>query len=148
MVQNKNIYLLTADLGFGILDTIRTNFPKQSYNVGAAEQLMVGAAIGLAQSGKLPICYSISPFLLYRPFELLRTYVDYEKINIKLVGSGRDKDYVHDGMSHWAHDDEKILSTLENIQIWKPKSAAELEDKFVEWVNSPWPSYLNLSRNG
>lgn len=146
MRQNQKIHLLTADLGFGILDEILRAFPDRSANVGAAEQLLVGAGIGLAQAGKIPVCYSISPFLLYRPFEFLRTYVNHENIPVKLVGSGRDKDYIHDGISHWADDDEKILSTLPNIKIWKPQSLEELRDGFSCWLYSPSPGYLNLAR--
>jgi transketolase len=107
---------------------------------------MIGAGIGLAESGKIPICYSMSSFLLYRPFEFLRNYVNEEKIPVKLIGSGRDKDYSHDGFSHWAHDDEQVLSALPNIQIFKPKTLEELKLKFLEFLYNGQPSYLNLTR--
>jgi transketolase len=147
MKKNKNIIVLTADLGFGILDDIKNSFSDRFYNVGAAEQLMIGTAIGLAESNKIPICYSITPFLLYRPFEFLRNYVNYEKINIKLVGAGRDKDYSHDGISHWAEDDEIILKSLPNIKIYKPNSLVELANTWENFIYSNSPSYLNLKRN-
>ena len=83
MVDNEDIITLTADLGFGLLDQVRNAFPDRFYNVGAAEQLMIGVAIGMAEEGLTPVCYSMSSFLLYRPFEFLRNYVNYEKINIK-----------------------------------------------------------------
>ena len=67
MKINNDIFVLTADLGFGILDEIQNSFPERFYNVGAAEQLLIGAGIGLAESGKIPVCYSMSSFLLYRP---------------------------------------------------------------------------------
>jgi transketolase len=146
MSVNPGIRVITADLGFGILDQIRDAYPDRFYNVGAAEQLMIGAAIGMAEEGLLPVCYSMSSFLLYRPFEFLRNYVNYEKINIKLLGSGRDKDYSHDGISHWAHDDEKVLQALPNIEIFKPGSIDELNINFDQWINSKSPGYLNLTR--
>ena len=78
MGNNTNIHMITADLGFGILDECKMKFKDRFYNTGAAEQLMIGIAIGLAENNKIPICYSITPFLLYRPFEYLRNYVNYE----------------------------------------------------------------------
>ena len=109
MSNRPDIIVLTADLGFGILDTIKDTFPTRFYNVGAAEQLLIGAAVGLAENKFIPVCYSMSSFILYRPFEFLRNYVNAENIPVKLIGSGRDKDYIHDGLSHWAEDDELVL---------------------------------------
>jgi len=146
MVENQDIIVLTADLGFGLLDQIQNSFPERFHNVGAAEQLMIGAGIGLAESGKIPVCYSMSSFVLYRPFEFLRNYVNAECVPVKLIGSGRDKDYSHDGLSHWAHDDEQVLAALPNIKIYKPKSIEELEHIWPDFINSPEPAYLNLTR--
>jgi transketolase len=146
MSSNDRIRVVTADLGFGILDHIRNAYPDRFYNVGAAEQLMIGVAVGMAENGLIPVCYSMSSFLLYRPFEFLRNYVDYEGVNVKLLGSGRDKDYSHDGISHWAHDDEKVLQALPNIEMYKPGSLEELDMNFDQWINSAKPGYLNLTR--
>lgn len=146
MVDNERIVVITADLGYGILDQIRNAFPDRFYNVGAAEQLMLGAAIGLANEGFIPVCYSMSSFLLYRPFEMLRNYLNHEGIPVKLLGSGRDKDYEHDGISHWAHDDQEVLASLPNIDVYKPVNLADLEKDFAEWISSSNPAYLNLVR--
>ena len=146
MDVNKKIRLITADLGYGILDQVRMYHPKEFYNVGAAEQLMVGAAVGMAQEGLTPVCYSMSSFVLYRPFEILRNYLNHEGTNVKLVGSGRDKDYEHDGISHWAQDDELVLSALPNIQIYKPKDITELNAMWSDFIYNDKPCYLNLKR--
>lgn len=146
MEKTERINVITADLGFGILDDCKNKFPNRFYNTGAAEQLMIGIGIGMAENKKIPVCYSITPFLLYRPFEFLRNYVNYEKISVKLVGSGRDRDYSHDGISHWADDDELILKSLQNIKIYKPHTEEELVKIFPEFLYSDVPSYLNLRR--
>jgi len=146
MSVNDRIRVVTADLGFGILDHIRNAYPDRFYNVGAAEQLMIGVGIGMAEEGLIPVCYSMSSFLLYRPFEFFRNYVNYEQVPIKLLGSGRDKDYSHDGITHWAHDDEEVLSSLPNINVYKPADLTELEKDFTQWINSSEPAYLNLMR--
>jgi transketolase len=146
MSINSRIRVVTADLGFGILNHVRHAYSDRFFNVGAAEQLMIGAGIGIAEEGLIPVCYSMSSFLLYRPFEFLRNYVNAENIPVKLVGSGRDKDYSHDGLSHWAHDDEQVLAALPNIKIYKPKSIEDLENVWPDFINSLEPSYLNLTR--
>ena len=121
MYKNEKIFLLTGDLGFGLFDDIRKDFPNRFINVGSCEQLMIGLAVGLSYEGWIPLCYSITPFLLYRPFEFIRNYLNHELANVKLVGGGRDKDYKNLGFSHWAEDDVKIISSLENIEIYKPE---------------------------
>jgi transketolase len=146
MQSNERIRLITADLGYGILDIVRMYNADKFYNVGAAEQLMVGAAVGMAHEGLIPVCYSMSSFVLYRPFEILRNYLNHEGTAVKLVGSGRDQDYEHDGISHWAHDDEAVLAALPNIQIFKPKDIAELELMWPDFIYSDAPCYLNLKR--
>lgn len=146
MQHDVEIVVLTADLGFGLLDEIKNSMPDRFWNMGASEQLMIGAAIGLAEEDKIPICYSISSFLLYRPFEFLRNYVNHENIPVKLIGSGRGRDYEHDGISHWCEDDEKVLEALPNIQIYKPNDIRELENIFDEFLYNDTPSYLNLTR--
>jgi transketolase len=78
MQSNERIRLITADLGYGILDIVRMYNADKFYNVGAAEQLMVGAAVGMAHEGLIPVCYSMSSFVLYRPFEILRNYLNHE----------------------------------------------------------------------
>ncbi len=120
MEKDENIIFITADLGYGLWDTVRSSFPDRSYNVLSSEQLMLGMATGFALEGKISICYSITPFVLYRPFEFVRNYLDHEKIPVKLVGGGRDKDYGYLGFSHWADDDLKIYSCFENIVKYKP----------------------------
>ena len=144
MEKDNRIFLITADLGYGVLDDIRRDFPKRAINIGSSEMLMVGIAVGLAQSGYIPVCYSITPFLLYRPFELIRNYMNYEKANVKLVGSGRDDDYAHDGISHWAGDDVDIMTALKNIQIYKPEKMTD--EVFTKFMYNDKPSYINLSR--
>ncbi len=86
MSTNKSIVLLTADLGYGLWDRIRIDYPHRFVNFGSAEQLMIGAACGMSRSGKIPFAYSITPFLLYRPYELIRNFLNKEKINVTLVG--------------------------------------------------------------
>lgn len=147
MSEDEKIWLLTGDLGFGVLDTTRQKHPNRSYNVGAAEQLMLGAAVGLTHNNKIPICYSITPFVIFRPFEYLRNFLDHENTSVKLVGAGRDQDYGNLGFSHWATDDDKALSMFLSIKRFKPNTDQELKDCWNDFLYNDKPSYLNLKRN-
>ena len=71
MSANEDIVVLTGDLGYGLWDKIRIDYPDRFWNVGSSEQLMMGMASGMAMDGKIPFVYSITPFLLYRPFEFI-----------------------------------------------------------------------------
>ena len=141
---NSSIVILTGDLGYGLWDKIKIDYPDRFYNVMSSEQLMVGAAVGLAMENLIPIVYSITPFVLYRPFELLRNYLHHENIPVKIVGGGRDKDYGYLGFSHWAEEDIKILSTLKNIKLYKPKKPTK--SIYQDFLYNYKPSYLNIKR--
>jgi len=146
MAKNKDIWLVVGDLGYGLFDAHREDFPNRFINVGAAEQTMVGVGVGLAEMGKIPICYSITPFLLYRPFETIRNYVNREKIPVKLIGSGRDKDYLDDGFSHWAEEDKYIMNGFKNIWSRWPETKEEIPELVNEMLKIKKPFYINLQR--
>jgi transketolase len=144
MSQNENIILLTGDLGYGLWDKIKIDYPDRFFNTLSSEQLMMGLASGLAMDGKIPIVYSITPFAIYRPFEFIRNYLHHEQIPVKVLGGGRDKDYGYLGFSHWAEEDMDVLSVLNNIKLYKPKEFTI--DIFKEFLYNNYPSYLNLSK--
>lgn len=146
MKTNNNIFVVTGDLGYKMWDQIRQDFPNKFINVGAAEQSLIGVGIGLALEGKIPIVFSITSFLLYRPFETIRNYIDHEKIPVILVGSGRDKDYLHDGFSHWSEEDKEVMKILKNINSVWPESADEVSKITLKIINSHQPWYINLKR--
>ncbi|KKQ67255.1 MAG: hypothetical protein US86_C0001G0182 [Candidatus Daviesbacteria bacterium GW2011_GWA2_38_24] len=146
MKTNDKIYVVTGDFGYKMWDQIRDEFPDRFINVGAAEQLMMGVGVGLALEGKIPFVYTVTSFLLYRPFETIRNYINYEKIPVKLIGSGRDKDYFHDGFSHWAEEDKEIMKIFSNIKPFWPESSEDLPKIIEEILDNGAPSYVNLRR--
>lgn len=146
MATNPKIYLITGDLGYGLWDNIRDGYTERFYNVGSSEMAMMGAAIGLAMEGKIPYVYSITPFAIYRPFEMIRNYVDHERIPVNIIGGGRDKDYGYLGFSHWSHDDKRIMNVFDNIKSVWPDSQDEVRDVFNQSLTQQYPMYINLSR--
>jgi transketolase len=148
MSKSEHIVLLTSDLGYGLWDRIKIDYPDRFFDFGSSEQLMIGAACGMSMEGKLPICYSITPFLLYRPFEWIRNYLNEENINVKLAGGGRDKDYGYLGSTHWATEDTEALSCFKNLKKYKtnPKTNEEFEQTVLEFLNEKSPAYISLKK--
>lgn len=146
MTLDSNIVAISFDLGYGGFDEIRTNYPKRFFNVGASEQGGMDIAVGMALSGKKVFVYSITPFLIYRAFETIKLYINEEKIPIILIGSGRDKDYIHDGPSHDATGVKEILDNLKNITQYYPKDAKEIPLLVEQMVKSKGPVFISLKR--
>jgi len=146
MAENDAIVLVTADMGYGLWDKVKEVYPKRFFNVGSAEQLMIGCAAGIAMEGKIPICYSITPFALYRPFEFIRNYMQFEQLPIKIVGGGRDKDYGYLGFTHWAEEDIKLMSVFQNIALYKPTTETDMINLMHHFLFNGRPSYMNLSK--
>ncbi len=153
MAQNKEVILLVGDLGFGVFDSHFEDFPDQFINTGAAEQAMMGIAVGLALEGKIPVVYSITNFLLYRPFETIRNYINHERIPVKLIGSGRDKDYEHDGISHWSEDAYKLFDQsldmppiFDNIEALWPQTKEDIPELLTKILETKEPFFVSLRR--
>lgn len=146
MSINKDIYLITADLGYGLWDRIRETYPDRFFNVGSSEMVMMGTGIGLAMENKIPFVYSITPFAIYRPFEMIRNYVNEENIPVKIIGGGRDRDYGYLGFSHWAEEDIEVLNVFKNLSCWKPQNITELSNAFRFSIDEKSPTYINLKK--
>ncbi len=146
MEENSRIWLVSVDLGYGMFDKIRKDFPDRFVNTGAAEQAALGISVGLAYEGIFPVVYSITPFLLYRPFETIRNYVNKEAVPMLLVGSGRDKDYSHDGFSHWSEEDKELMKLFPNISSYWPEEKEDIPELMKSITEHNSPSYLNLRR--
>ena len=145
--KDNRIFVVTVDLGYKIWDQFRDELPEQFLNTGASEQAAAGIAIGLALEGKVPFLYSISTFLIYRCFETLRTYIDHENISVKLVGSGRDKDYELDGFSHDAMDVKPVLDLLSGrIRQYWPEDKEQIPGIVQQMINNDCPSFVSLKR--
>jgi transketolase len=140
METDPTIYLITADLGYGLFDKIREHFPNRFFNVQAAEMAAMGVAIGISLEGKKALFYSITPFLLNRPYEMIKLYLEGEGVPVKLIGSGRGQDYSHDGPSHW---ETEYGFTFPKVL---PENYANLEVCLHHVLNNNKPTFLSLKR--
>lgn len=146
MEMDDRIWCLSGDLGWGMLDKIRDDFPDRYLNCGASEQLLVGAGVGLALSGKIPFCYSITTFLIYRAFEWIRNYMHYEQLPVLLIGSGMDDDYKHDGITHQPFEVREVLNCLPNIKQFYPTQKEVIPELVGMMISAQKPSFLCLRR--
>jgi len=146
MEENENIWLLVGDLGWGMMDQIRDDFPKRFVNVGASEQLLVGAGVGLALSGKIPFVYSITTFLIYRAFEWHRNFLNHEQIPVFLIGSGYEDDYKHDGISHQPYEVKEVLNCLPNIRQYYPEEKESVPEQLRSMIMRNSPAFMCLRR--
>ncbi len=145
-VKDKNIVLLTADLGYGVFEDFESRFPKQYFNVGVAEQNMTGLAAGLALEGKKVITYSIGNFPTLRCLEQIRNDACYHDLNITIVASGGGFSYGSLGMSHHTTEDIAILRALPGMIVVAPGTVWEAGKAIEALVKSEGASYLRLDK--
>jgi transketolase len=144
---DNHIYLLTADIGYGLVDEFATKYPDRYINVGVAEQNMIGIATGLALSGKIVFCYSIANFPTLRCLEQIRNDACYHKSNVIIVSGGAGLGYGALGMTHHATEDLAIMRTLPNMTVVAPSDPIETEYAVKEMAQGIGTCYLRLGRN-
>ncbi len=146
-IKDRDICLLTANLGFKLFDDFRSRLPDQFIDVGVAEQNMIGLASGLALSGKKPYCYSIIPFLLMRAYEQIRIDIARQSLNVKLIGVGGGFTYGLEGFTHHALEDLAIMRVMPGMHVVVPADKKEAEQLVSLMYNYDHPVYIRLDRN-
>lgn len=145
---NKKIFLITADIGFSVIEPFANKYPKRFLNAGISEQNMVLAAAGLASEGYNVFIYSIGNFPILRCLEQIRNYVCYSSANVKIISTGAGYAYGPLGVSHHTTEDISILRSLPNIQIISPSDPLESKAAAAYLSKMSGPAYLRLSKSG
>ena len=146
--QDKNIELITGDLGFGVLKPYYEAVPDQFTNAGIAEQNMTTVAAGMALEGKTVFTYSIGNFPTLRCLEQIRNDCAYHNANVKIVCVGGGFVYGSLGMSHQATEDLAILRALPDVVVMAPADLVEAEECTKALAKYPGTAYLRLGRGG
>jgi len=133
--KDSRYHLLINDSGFGKHEEIKKMFPPRVFNLGIMEQATVGIASGMAQSGLIPIIYSIASFLVYRSLEQIRIDIVLRKQNVKLIGNGSGDYFKFLDECHWTRDDDVKLMNIIGMPVYK-------SEQFTEWVESEKGGYL------
>jgi transketolase len=145
--RDERILLLTSDLGYMALEPFAEMFPQRFFNVGIAEQNMIGLATGLAEAGFTPFAYSIVPFAVLRPYEFIRNGPIAHHLPVRIVGMGGGLEYGYDGISHYGHDDIGVLRIQPGITIITPADYEQARSAFLKTSHLPGPIYYRLSKN-
>ena len=139
--KDDKIVLLVGDIGYGIFDEFRKNHKKRFFNMGICEQSIIGAAAGMALEGLKPWVYTITPFLIERPFEQIKLDIDQQKVNVCLVGFA---DYPNLGPTHSELNAKKLMSLFKNIKSYFPKDGNETEKAVFKSYKNNGPNFISL----
>jgi transketolase len=122
-------------------------FPNNFFNVGVAEQNMIGIAAGLSLTGKKVFVYSIAPFSTSRCFEQIKVNVAYHNLDVVIVGVGGGFSYSKSGSTHHSFEDIGIIRTLPNIKILCPGDPFEVRASMSYILEQKGPVYLRLGKS-
>jgi transketolase len=144
---NENLVVLDADLSKSTKTAIfGAAYPERHFNMGIAEQNMVGVAAGLAASGKIPVASSFAMFAAGRAFEVIRNSICYPKMNVKICATHAGVTVGDDGASHQAIEDLSIMRSLPNMVVLNPGddvTAQKAVEAMLEYVG---PVYARFGR--
>ena len=141
--KDKEIHLIVGDIGFQGFDEFRQKFPNRFHNVGVCEQAMIGLAAGMALAGLKPWVYTITTFLIERPFEQVKIDINQQKANVKLIGYA---DYPELGPTH-ALTDEKMVDNFKNIKTFYPKDSQETREAAIDAYTHQGPTFISLKKD-
>lgn len=144
---DERIVLITGDLGYLVIEEFVEKFPKRFFNVGVAEQNMIGIATGLAEAGFIPFVYSITPFAALRPFEFIRNGPVYHQLPVRIVGIGQGVEYGLNGNSHYALEDVGVLRTQPGLTIIAPADDLQAQNAIEQTYEIPGPIYFRFSKD-
>ena len=144
--NDDRIVTLDADLSKSTMTVaFAKKFPDRAFNLGIAEQNMIGVAAGLALTGKIPFAASFACFLVGR-FETIRISVAYTNANVKLVGTHSGIAIGEDGYSQMGLEDIACIRALPNIPVIQPADELETRQVIAFAVEHQGPLYLRLTR--
>lgn len=143
--EDKRYYLLVCDMGFGVVDKIKEEFPDRIINCGIMEQGTVGIASGMSASGLKPIVYSIVNFLCFRALEQIRNDVILQGLNVKFIATGVNDYFKFLGPSHCCGQDDTAIMKLINMKVYDPYLDKEPFCELVrKWILDDKAGYMRV----
>ena len=139
--RDDKIYILVGDIGYRVFDEFREKHPDRFINMGICEQSMIGVSAGMALEGLNPWVYTITPFLIERPFEQVKLDIDQQNVNVKLVGYS---DYPTLGPTHTELNGKKLMQLFKNITSYFPKNGDETQKVTYQAYEKKGPAFISL----
>ena len=139
--KDEKLYVIVGDIGYRVFDEFRDKFPNRFINMGICEQSIISVASGMALEGLKPWIYTITPFLIERPFEQIKLDIDQQNVNVNLVGFA---DYPTLGPTHTEIDAKKMMKFFNNIESFFPSDSDETEKMILQAYEREGPSFIGL----
>ncbi|MBN2141771.1 transketolase family protein [Candidatus Woesearchaeota archaeon] len=144
---NKNLVVLTADLATSTnVSAFAKTHPERFYNVGIAEQNMLGIAAGMAFSGKVPFATTFGVFATGRAWDQLRTTICYAKANVKVAATHCGVTVGEDGATHQSLSDLAVTRSIPHLTILSPCDYNQTKKAVFAAAEIKGPVYLRLGR--
>lgn len=144
--SNEKIVALDGDVATSVMThEFGKRFPDRYFQLGIAEQNIVGVAAGLAMTGKIPFAASFGCFITGR-FETIRMSLGYNRTNVRIVGTHVGVGIGPDGHSQMALEDAALMRTIPNMAVIQPASGIETEAAMDYLAKHVGPAYLRLTR--
>ena len=142
--KDEKIVLLTGDVEQE-MDTFKERFPDRFFNLGLCEQAITSMAARMAIDGLRPVIYSISPFVIERPYEQVKVDIDGQNLPVMLIGYS---DYPTHGPTHRPLNPERLATVFKNLQSYFPNNSAEAEKAMIDSYLIKSPSMIYLKKDG
>ncbi|MDR1603909.1 MAG: transketolase family protein [Gracilibacteraceae bacterium] len=145
--ENPRIVALDADLSGSTKTSLFARaYPERFFNMGIAEQDMMGFAAGLAAGGLIPFASTFAVFAAGRALEPIRNTIAYPRLNVKIAASHAGLSVGEDGASHQALEDVAWLRAVPHMTVLVPADAVETRLAVRAAATEPGPFYLRLGR--
>ena len=145
--DNENIVVLDADLSAATkTELFAKEFPNRFFDMGIAEQDMIGTAAGFATCGKIPFASTFAVFAAGRAYDQIRNSVCYPNLNVKICATHAGITVGEDGATHQMVEDISLMRTLPNLQVFSPSDDVETRYIIKEISKISTPCYVRLSR--
>ena len=145
--ENENIVVLDADLSKSTKTCdFKKAVPERFFNMGIAEQNMMGVAAGLAACGKIPFASTFAVFAAGRAYDQIRNTIAYPKLNVKIAASHAGLTVGEDGGSHQMLEDIALMRVIPNMVVLVPADGEETKQAVRAAAEYDGPVYIRLGR--
>lgn len=146
--KNNNIVVFDADLAAATQTKMFADkFPERHFDMGIAEQDMVGTACGMAISGKKVFASSFAMFLAGRAYEQIRNTAAYSHVNINFCATHSGLAVGEDGPTHQCIEDIALMNSIPDMKIFSPADEMATKNILKKCLNLDGPKYIRLGRS-
>ncbi|MGI6227676.1 MAG: transketolase family protein [Peptococcales bacterium] len=144
---NKDIVVLDADLSKSTkTENFKKEYPERFFNIGIAEQNLIGCAAGFSVSGKIPFASSFAVFATGRAYDQIRNTIGYPHLNVKIAASHAGLTVGEDGGSHQMIEDIALMRAIPGMTVLVPADGQETKQAVFAAAKYEGPVYIRLGR--